>query len=280
VHLAAAAELHQCRLEGANLAGADLRGSTIFHAHLERANLRGAHLEDASLPGTSLDEADLRGAHLKRADLRGTSLCAAQMQGANLRDAMLHEAKLDGADFEGALVDDVTGAPADHPAFVRPVVPRPRDADADGCHTDWASREQRWRTEPEIAADRQAFLAERRDVAADIAAGGAPFRGMRLTRADVEWLLATHTFVPGRYAYPCYRNTDLRGADLSGVGLHGLPLDEIVAGLHFWEWEKAIEEQRVGMAVNLEGANLRGASLKTPGSAAPGCAAPTCGKTI
>ncbi len=54
------------------------------------------------------------------------------------------------------------------------------------------STRQLWRTEPEIDTERQRYLAERRAIAPDIEQGIYPFRGIKLSRADVEWLLATH----------------------------------------------------------------------------------------
>ena len=64
--------------------------------------------------------------------------------------------------------------------------------DRDGWTAYWEEREMPWRTEPEIAEERQRFLAERRAVKADIERGIYPFSGIKLTRAEVEWLLATH----------------------------------------------------------------------------------------
>src|SRR5258708_18090665 len=49
-----------------------------------------------------------------------------------------------------------------------------------------------WRTEPEIDAGRQAFLTERRMTVVDEEQDIYPFADMALSRADIEWLLATH----------------------------------------------------------------------------------------
>src|SRR5258707_14459984 len=69
-----------------------------------------------------------------------------------------------------------------------------RDDDRAGWKTYWAAVGMPWRTEPEIGEERQRYLAERRAVQPDIERGIYPFKGIepRLTRADVEWLLATH----------------------------------------------------------------------------------------
>src|SRR5260370_14873490 len=73
---------------------------------------------------------------------------------------------------------------------------RPTDDNRAAWRAYWAALDMPWRTEPEIDAARQAYLAERRAVTPDIERGLYPFRdengSIKLTRADVEWLLATH----------------------------------------------------------------------------------------
>src|SRR2546423_1668547 len=56
----------------------------------------------------------------------------------------------------------------------------------------WAKQGQPWRTEPEIDAERQAILDDRRKITPDVTQGIYAFKGMKLSRADIEWLLATH----------------------------------------------------------------------------------------
>lgn len=98
-----------------------------------------------------------------------------------------------------------------------------------------------WRTEPEIGEERQRFLAERRAVKPDIERGIYPFRdengSIKLTRADVEWVLATHEsggmVGPVEWADVQQRERDgldLRGVDLRKVDLSGLPLANLIAG--------------------------------------------------
>ena len=109
-------------LRGADLAGAHLRGATLFSAdlagaHLQHANLTGASLINANLTGASLQaanltgailiNADLAGAHLRysylpHADLRGADLTGADLRGAHLQGARLHNADLAGASLTGA----------------------------------------------------------------------------------------------------------------------------------------------------------------------------------
>src|SRR5512135_2020896 len=56
----------------------------------------------------------------------------------------------------------------------------------------WQAKGFPWRTEPEIDVKRQEELSKRRTIVPDIEKGIYPFKGMKLSRADVEWLLATH----------------------------------------------------------------------------------------
>ncbi|HEY7984997.1 MAG TPA: hypothetical protein VID73_12555, partial [Ktedonobacterales bacterium] len=74
--------------------------------------------------------------------------------------------------------------------------PRPDTGDRGAWQAYWAANGMPWRTEPEIDDARQRFLAERRHVTPDIERGIYAFRdengGIKLTRTDVEWLLATH----------------------------------------------------------------------------------------
>src|SRR5437588_12950275 len=71
-------------------------------------------------------------------------------------------------------------------------LPRPAPEDAEAWKAYWQAQGQPWRTMPEIDAKRQEELAQRRTIAPDIKKGIYPYKGMKLTRADIEWLLATH----------------------------------------------------------------------------------------
>jgi len=142
----------------------------------------------------------------------------------------------------------------------------------------WTAQGMPWRTEPEIATERQRYLDARRAVPPDIAQGRYPFRdehgSIRLTRADVEWLLATHESggVRGPVTWSdtsqwLREGLDLRGADLRGVDLRGdypagLPLTRLRAGLTTTEWRAATPEQREAAAIRLEGATLVEAHLE------------------
>lgn len=109
---------------------------------------------------------------------------------------------------------------------------RPHDDNRDAWKAYWTTQGMPWRTEPEVDAERQAFLAERLAIKADTEAGTYPFKDIMLVRADVEWLLAT----PGaRDWYGANQESgneerwrrdgmDLRGADLRRHNLDDLPL--------------------------------------------------------
>jgi Pentapeptide repeats (8 copies) len=129
----------------------------------------------------------------------------------------------------------------------------------------WQERNQPWRTEPEINLERRVELEERRVLVPDVEKGIYPFKRMKLDRADVEWLLATHAGGPGKWSDEKEREReglDMRGADLQHADLHQLPLTRLRGGLTFDEWRKATEEQRSSAVVLMRGARLREAQLK------------------
>jgi uncharacterized protein YjbI with pentapeptide repeats len=136
-----------------------------------------------------------------------------------------------------------------------------------GRNTFWAERGQPWRTEPEIAPERQAELAARRATVPDAVRGSYPFKGVRLDRADIEWLLATHEdgrgpVDPNDASQAGRVGLDLRGADLSRARLSNLPLARTgceAAGLNLLD---LTPEQRRKMAIDLRGAHLVDAHLE------------------
>ena len=81
-----------------------------------------------------------------------------------------------------------------------------------------------WRTEPEIDAARQQFLGQRLMVVVDIYQGVYPFKDIRLTRADVEWLLANHE--QGRGPVDC---SDATQSKRQGIDERGVDRDDIGA---------------------------------------------------
>jgi len=122
-----------------------------------------------------------------------------------------------------------------------------------------------WRTEPEIEVSRQEQLTRCLATAPDIQRGVYPFKGMKLSRADVEWLLVTYQNEGDSKARGNEQNRrglDLRGADLRYVDLHGLPLARLRGSLTRAEWEDATAEQRAAAAVLFKGADLSEAHLE------------------
>jgi len=158
------------------------------------------------------------------------------------------------------------------PSATSPRIVRPTNDDATAWQAYWAAQGQSWRTAPEIAPDRQAYLAERRATPADVMAGTYPLKGVAppLTRADVEWLLATHEDGRGPvdWSDPKQRNRvgiDLRGADLSHRDLSNLPLTRMLADIAWREHADLTAEQHAMSAVSFENADLKGAHLEGAG---------------
>jgi uncharacterized protein YjbI with pentapeptide repeats len=125
-----------------------------------------------------------------------------------------------------------------------------------------------WRSEPEIEEERQRYLSQRRAIEPNITEGVYPFRNIKLDRADVEWLLATHESMgykgPVDWTDAKHRDReglDLRGADLREANLAGLPLAIMRGALLYRDWLPATVEQRALAVVHLEAADLTGAGL-------------------
>jgi hypothetical protein len=94
--------------------------------------------------------------------------------------------------------------------------PRPTESDPDAWKVYWGAQGQPWRTEPEIDQQRQTELAQRRAIAPTIEQGIYPFQGMKLSRADIEWLLATHEHGRGPVDWQDPRQRTREGLDLRG----------------------------------------------------------------
>ena len=124
-----------------------------------------------------------------------------------------------------------------------------------------------WRTEPEIDPERQHYLIACLSTQPDVTRNIYPFKNVRLTRADIEWLLIMHEDKQrpndGSDGGQKQRTgLDLRGANLQGVDLRRLPLARVYGGLTIEEWKAATLEQRDGAGVRLEGADLSEAHLE------------------
>jgi hypothetical protein len=144
---------------------------------------------------------------------------------------------------------------------------RPSTDDRNAWHTYWKKQGQDWRIESEIDEQRQIQLIKYRVIEPDIKKGIYPFRDIKLSRSDIEWLLATHDDGHGpinwNYDYKQRgKGLDLRGANLRSVDLHGLPLACIAGGLSRSDAIEATSEERYWSEVHLERANLSFAHLE------------------
>jgi len=151
-----------------------------------------------------------------------------------------------------------------------PALSRPTNDDYKGWKAYWEAQGQPWRTEPEIDEERQKDLESRRSITPDmsfILGGFLLFKGVKLSRADVEWLLAKHEDGRG----PIDWNDDsqkkrkglvLFGADLGHVDLSELPLARI-AGSPKEAWMYMYDRpQMEAAAIHLEGADLKHSHLE------------------
>src|SRR5207248_902935 len=107
-----------------------------------------------------------------------------------------------------------------------------------------------------IDANRQAELEGYRSIRPNIEQAIYPFKNVRLSRADIRWLLATHEngYESGKASNEngrsfMGRGLDLRGADLHQVDLRGLSLGGLYGGLIWRDWMDATPAQREAAAV-------------------------------
>jgi uncharacterized protein YjbI with pentapeptide repeats len=154
-----------------------------------------------------------------------------------------------------------------------PVAKHPDSSDPGVWRMYWQNQGIPWRREPEIELARQQQLHARLDMTSDSAR--YPFEGVRLNRADLEWLLVNHEQGKGPVDWQDQvqrrrQGIDLRGAILAGDvqhvhDLHGLPLARLRGGMARSEWggwTSKSEEQLVHGAVQLDDVDLSGASLQ------------------
>jgi uncharacterized protein YjbI with pentapeptide repeats len=162
---------------------------------------------------------------------------------------------------------------------------RPANNDKDAWKEYWQQQGQLWRREPEIDKERQEYLDQRRRIRPDKKQSIYPFKNIKLNRADVEWLLATHENGRGPVDWNDERQRkreglDLRGADLSQEDLSDLPLACMQGGQEIeWVFRSTVEggnmvavlmeeadlgteERGNTAAVLMEKANLRDAQLQ------------------
>jgi uncharacterized protein YjbI with pentapeptide repeats len=158
-----------------------------------------------------------------------------------------------------------------------PALQRPTNEDKEAWVGYWKSLDQLWRTEPEIDEERQRYLTAQLRVIPNVEQGIYPFKAIMLSRADVEWLLATHENGRGPVDWSDEsqwkrKGLDLRGADLCEVDLSNLPLTNFYGGF-VREGFIGVSEKQYKMAVALmigtifndarmEGATLAGSQLQ------------------
>jgi uncharacterized protein YjbI with pentapeptide repeats len=152
----------------------------------------------------------------------------------------------------------------DHPPSSVSPAPAP---DAEKWQVHWKEQGQPWRREPPIDEERQQRLSSCVQGGVDIEQEKYPFKGLRLGRADVEWLLAAEERIvqestDGDNSRKPLPGLDVRGADLSGVDLSHLPLMRLHAGLSLEEGRHATAEQSRQAAANLAKADLSYAQLQ------------------
>jgi len=94
---------------------------------------------------------------------------------------------------------------------------RPTTNEEEAWKAYWKAQGQEWRTEPEIDAERQKYLTERLSITPNIEQGIFPFKDIKLIRADVEWLLATHENGQGPIDWSDVSQRKREGLDLRGA---------------------------------------------------------------
>jgi uncharacterized protein YjbI with pentapeptide repeats len=157
--------------------------------------------------------------------------------------------------------------PLQHRKQIPPPHQQPTSRTPEEWSTYWEEQGQPWRTEPEIDKKRQEYLAKRRLITPNIEQGIYPFKDVKLSRADVEWLLATHENGRGPvdWSDESQRNhdgLDLRGTDLCHVDLQQLPLARLRCGFTHDEQIQETEAQCAMARAHMEDVFLNRAQLQ------------------
>lgn len=148
---------------------------------------------------------------------------------------------------------------------IRPSVQRENPNHSRFWVAHWQTLGQPWRTEQEIDNKRQAYLTKCYAITPDVVQGLYPFKNVKLSRADVEWLIAMYgnENIDWSDEYQLkWKGLDLRGADLRGIDLSNLSLVRVRGGLTGEEIGPLTIEHREAAAVHLEKAKLCGAHLE------------------
>jgi uncharacterized protein YjbI with pentapeptide repeats len=134
-------------------------------------------------------------------------------------------------------------------------------SDLETWKTSWKEHDQLWRTEPLLDKERQQQLLSYSQREVNIERGSYPLKGVRLSRADVEWLLTMQEQSDVQELQASV-GLDVRGADLAGVNLSHLPLMGLQAGLSLKESRHATVEQCKAAAANLAKADMSDTQLQ------------------
>jgi uncharacterized protein YjbI with pentapeptide repeats len=126
---------------------------------------------------------------------------------------------------------------------------RPPDDDEEAWRKRWEERGQPWRRRPEINEKRKIDLHRLHSMKPDEEQGIYPFKGVELSRADVEWLIEASKG----------KALDLQGVYLNGIDLDGMPLEKINLSNAQLKGTSLIGTILLG--ANLTGANLTEAKL-------------------
>ncbi len=138
---------------------------------------------------------------------------------------------------------------------------RPSINDRGAWQIYWRQQGQPWRWEPEIDVERQKYLDKRRKIMPfgrnirSLEQVDFPFKDIKLSRADVEWLLSTRE--------SSIIGLDLYCADLRGVSLRQLPLKGAIfqeAHLEKANLSETLLEEAILTQAYLEDANLNNAN--------------------
>ncbi len=149
------------------------------------------------------------------------------------------------------------------------IAPPPSDDDQNAWSVYWTACGQPWRTQPEIELERQQQLKACRAIVPNPQTRTYPFANLTppLSRADVEWLLATHENGRGPINWADERQRqrtglDLRGADLRKQDLSGLPLARLQGSLGMEYPFDLLTGKPRGGDIHLEGAILEQTHLE------------------
>jgi uncharacterized protein YjbI with pentapeptide repeats len=147
--------------------------------------------------------------------------------------------------------------------------PRPSIPNPEAWKAYWRTCNQPWRTEPEISLHRQAELSAWRNRDSPGRSEVDSSQRVKLSRADIEWLLSTHRHGAGPIDWQDeeqlqMEGLDLRGADVSdGINLRGLPLTRLVGGFAREERiDKSVVRSNLAATAYLEKADFFEAHLE------------------